>query len=991
LLFLSQIIELPAPHSPERVENGFEELRRRASISEIHDLERFAEQVSDHPVGKRFFAAIFGNSPFLTHCLLRDLPFAKTLLEQESEDLCSEILETVPAWKSLEQDVLMAKLRDARMKMALLVAAADIGGIWTLQEVTQALSRFAVVSIDTTVNHLLMRAAAAGELALHDEDEPQLDCGYTLLGMGKLGAAELNYSSDIDLIALFDEEDVSYTGSKSAQDLFVRMTRDLVKILQTRTSDGYVFRMDLRLRPDTGSSPLAMSMAAAESYYESVGQNWERAALIKAAPVAGDIAAGNAFLERISPFIWRKYLDYAAIEDIHSIKRQIHAHKGHGAVAVPGHNIKVGRGGIREIEFFAQTQQLIAGGRDFSLRMPDTCGALEALVTCGRLERKVASELEDAYGYLRRLEHRLQMIADEQTHSIPESEEGLAHISRFMGFPEPDSFLSKTIETLRLVERHYARLFEHAPALGDVGSLVFTGTEDDPETIATLTGLGYHEPSTTAALIRNWHHGRYRAMRSARARELLTELTPTLLRAFASTANPSAAALKFDEFLAKLPAGVQIFSLFYANPGLLDLVAEIMGSAPRLAEHLARNPRLMDNVLSPDFYDPMPAYETLAAELSEIMQGSEYYEEKLDASRRWGHDQAFQAGVHILRNISTAYEIGPRLADVADVLLESLFRSTEAEFIQAHGSIEGGAFAIVALGKYGARELTPESDLDLTFIYATPAAARMSKGERPLSIADYYSRLSKRVINSISALTAEGRLYEVDMRLRPSGASGPIAVHIDGFQDYQESKAWTWEHMVLTRARVIVAPPEFRLRLEELIGSIIRLPRDPNSLLMEVADMHQRIEREHGTEDMWQIKYARGGLFELEFLCQYLILRHAGDHQLTPSRSTIDAIFGLRDAGAIDSRLAEEISSALQLLRNIQGFLRQTLQAGNVEEIAPEGLRSALARATGLVDFEALRVILQETQERVHQLFVEIIEEPAQDQISDAIENEPSN
>ena len=989
MLFLSQINELPAPYSSERVENGFVELRRRAKDARNLDIERFSEQVLAHPIGKKFLAAIFGNSPFLTRCLLRDLSFAKTLLERKPEELFSEILETIPSWQSLEQSDLMAKLRDARLNVALLVAAADIGGLWSLSKVTQALSAFGVVAIKTAVNHLLMRAAGAGELALRDESRPALDCGFTVFGMGKVGASELNYSSDIDLIALFDEEKASYTGSKSAQDLFVRLTRELVKMLQKRTADGYVFRMDLRLRPDTGSSPLAMSMAAAESYYESVGQNWERAALIKAAPLAGDIAAGNAFLERISPFIWRKYLDFAAIEDIHSIKRQIHAHRGHRAVKVPGHNIKVGRGGIREIEFFAQTQQLIAGGRDSSLRMPDTNGALEALVSCGRLERKVATELKDAYSYLRRLEHRLQMIADEQTHSIPETYEGLAHLAVFLGFPETNCFLNKTLETLRLVERHYARLFEHAPALGDGGSLVFTGAEDDPETIANLTGLGYDAPSTTAALIRNWHHGRYRAMRSARARELLTELPPALLRAFARTANPSAAAIKFDEFLAKLPAGVQIFSLFYANLSLLDLVAEIMGSAPRLAEHLARNPRLMDNVLNPDFYHPIPAPDKLAVELSEIMENGEFYEEKLDASRRWGHDQAFQAGVHILRSISTSYEIGPKLADVADIILGALFRSTEAEFIQAHGSVEGGEFAIIALGKYGARELIPESDLDLTFIYSTPNDVKTSNGERPLSIAEYYSRLSKRVINSISALTAEGRLYAVDMRLRPSGASGPIAVHIDGFRDYQRSRAWTWEHMALTRARVIVAPSKLRHQLEVLIKSIIRLPRDPVNLLTDVADMHKRIEREHGTEDIWQVKYARGGLFELEFLCQYLILRHARGRQLTVNGGTIDSIFELRDTGAINGTLAFELSSALKLFRNIQGFLRQTLKTGLVEDFAPEGLRTALARATGLDNFETLKEKIHKTQDRVHELFVEIIRNPAQEQKSHVPNNEP--
>ncbi len=978
MLFLSQIESLPAPYSPERVKHGLDEWHGRASASGHPDLDGFARHVSADSTGRDFLAAILGNSPFLSRCLLQNIPFTRDLFEMGPTRLGDRVLDSVRDIRSSERSTLMTALRETRAKMALLAAAADIAGAWSLDEVTGALSEFAAGATGAAVDHLLGVAAGAGDLQLRDGEHPSEQSGFAVIGMGKLGANELNYSSDIDLIALFDQERVRYTGKKSAQDLFVRLTRDLIHLLQSRTADGYVFRTDLRLRPDTGSSPLAMSMAVAESYYESVGQNWERAALIKARPVAGDIAAGRAFMSRISPFIWRKYLDFAAIEDIHSIKRQIHAHRGYGSVTVPGHNIKVGRGGIREIEFFVQTQQLIAGGRDPALRVSNTRGALRALEACGRIERDVADDMARAYEYLRRLEHRLQMIADEQTHIVPETEAGLAHIATFMGFSGADAFIAETFATLRTVERHFARLFEHAPALGDIGSLVFTGAEDDPETISTLIELGYGEPSTTAALIRNWHHGRYRAMRSARARELLTELTPALLRAFAGTANPDAAILKFDDVLAKLPTGVQIFSLFHANPDLLDLMAEIMGSAPRLAEHLARNPRLMDNVLSADFYDPIPEPDRLVHELSLTLADCEHYEEVLDGSRRWGHDQAFQAGVHILRNVESAADVGPRLADVADVLLRELFAATETEFARVHGRIRGGAFAVVAFGKYGARELTPGSDLDLAFVYDYPAAERSSDGERPLAVGEYYSRLSKRVINAVSAPTAEGRLYDVDMRLRPSGASGPIAVHVEGFEEYQNNRAWTWEHMALTRARVVMAPPELRTRIEKIIDTVVRLRRDPAKLLRDVAEMYARVEREHGTDDPWQIKHARGGLFGLEFLCQYLILRHACDHASVAAGGMSDAIHALRRARIIDGELANELTDALRLFRNAQGFLRQTLQAGFVEEQAPEGLRQALARATGQESFETLKPAIVETEHRIHRRLREFIVDPAQ-------------
>jgi len=382
----------------------------------------------------------------------------------------------------------------------------------------------------------------------------------------------------------------------------------LVQLMSETSADGYIFRTDLRLRPDPGSTPLAMSVQAAELYYESVGQNWERAAMIKAHPVAGTLAVGHAFLGELTPYIWRKHLDFAAIHDIHSIKRQIDAHRGGGAVKVLGHNVKLGRGGIREIEFFAQTQQLIFGGRNPSLRLRATCATLRALADAGHVAPAAADELIEAYGFLRRVEHRLQMVHDRQTHSLPNDEAGVAAIATFLGYPDSKSFQNDLLDHLHCVVSHYARLFEEAPSLaGPGGNLVFTGTDDDPGTLETLATLGFRDPAAAAGIVRRWHHGRYRATATARARELLTELMPGLLKALGSTAAPDQALLNFDLFLGNLPAGIQLFSLFKANPALLDLVATIMGSAPGLAAHLARRTLLLDSVLSPDFYRPLPS------------------------------------------------------------------------------------------------------------------------------------------------------------------------------------------------------------------------------------------------------------------------------------------------------------------------------------------------------------------------------------------------
>jgi glutamate-ammonia-ligase adenylyltransferase len=973
LTLLSEAISAPEPYDPERAESVLGDLRSGFKSVGAEPDATTAPSIDARPEIRRLLEGAFGNSPFLGHLALRDADFLRSAVVEDIDALFERVLDDTSRAAGEPRPALMTELRRQRGRAALLIALADIAGLWPAQTVVGALSRFAEAAISAAVDHLLREAAAAGDIVVDDPALPGPGSGFVAMAMGKLGAGELNYSSDIDLLLLFDQDIVRYTGARTTQDCFIRMTRSLVQILQDRTGDGYVFRVDLRLRPDTGSSPIAMSMAAAETYYESVGQNWERAALIKARPVAGDRAAGLEFLERVRPFIWRKYLDFAAIEDIHSIKRQIHAHRGHHTVSVAGHNIKLGRGGIREIEFFVQTQQLIAGGRDPSLRVSDTCRGLSALVDSGRLDATVARELTDAYWYLRTLEHRLQMIADEQTQTLPEDADGMARIAVFMGYRGTESFSADLLDRLRSVERHYAKLFENAPALGGSGVLVFTGTDDDPGTIRTLTELGYLEPSTAAGLVRSWHHGRYRAMRSSRARELLTELTPTLLGAFARSPNPDAAILKFDEFLGKLPAGVQLFSLFYANPQLLDLVAEIMGSAPRLAEHLARNPRLLDNVLSTGFDKELPGIDRMKQDLDELFATTRFYEETLDVARRWGHDQFFQVGTRILRGLTDTVHAGPALSDVADTLVDRLFDRTSAEFASQHGRIVDGSFAILAFGKYGSRELTPESDLDLMFVYQSPPDARESDGERPLTPSEYYARLSRRVINSLTALTGEGSLYEVDMRLRPSGNSGPIAMHVDGFEAYERDSAWTWEHMALTRTRVVLAPPALRERLAAFVGSIVSRPRDPDKLRAEVIAMRQRIWRERGTDDSWNVKHVRGGLIDLEFLCQYLILANANAAPGIVDASTSTALRRMGPAGILDPEIANDLGAATDFQRNVQGFLRLTVIRPFSESDAPAGLKAALARAARADSFDQLKERLLATQASVRRVFEEIL------------------
>jgi len=963
----------PDPADPAQAQRGLEQWLESDDAAPAHAL-------AASPDGRRVLAAIFGNSAFLTHCCLREPAFLGKLLAEGPSQLFEPLLTALEAEAGSETDtaLLMRHLRVARSRVALLVALADIGGIWELEQVTGALSRFAGIAVNLAARHLLSAAADSGQIVLPEGPEPERDSGLVILGMGKLGAFELNYSSDIDLIILFDPEKIQYRGRDSTQQCFVRLAQNLVRILEQRTGDGYVFRTDLRLRPDPASTPLALSVRAALGYYESTGQNWERAAMIKARPVAGDLAAGQAFLLELQPFLWRRHLDFAAIADIHSIKRQINAHRGGHSIAVAGHNLKLGRGGIREIEFFAQTQQLIWGGRMPELRLSGTCITLQALRQTHRISADTETELILAYRFLRRAEHRLQMVDDAQTHSLPRDAEGLARIATFLGYESAAAFAAELQHHLSRVEKRYAELFEEAPSLAGPGNLVFTGTEDDPETLATIQKLGFMEPPMVAATIRGWHHGRYRAMRSQRAREILTEIIPPLLKSFGATANPDFAWRRFDQFLGRLPAGVPLFSLFHADPALLDLVADIMGAAPRLADRLAERPHLLDGVLAEGFFGAPPDRAALAAEFERLAASSRDYADILDLARRFAHDRRFQIGVNLLRAHIDGETAGEALADLAEVVIAGLLPRVTAEFARSHGEIPGGSLLVLGLGKLGGREMTVASDLDLILIYDAPPEAESSNGGKKLPVATYYARLCQRLINALTVPTAEGQLYEVDMRLRPSGNAGPIASSLAAFEQYQTASAWTWEHMALTRARPIAGNAALKDRVMAIVTHTLTQVLDPDRLVLDIADMRGKIAAQHRGTEAFDLKYRPGGLIDAEFITQYLQLRHAAAHPETLHPNTTEALAALAKAGVLAPDAAAEIIAAMRLWRRLQALLKLMIEGTLDEKRAPEALKSALARAAEAIDFPRLKADISAAAECVHGHFVALIEGPAE-------------
>lgn len=952
---------------------------------QVTDMERLINE-NNH---RSLLCAIFSNSPYLSRLLFRDVHFAGTLLKTPLDALYERIMaglaDDLPLVKDINQ--FMRILRQAKAQVALIISLADLTGLWPLEIITRRLSGFAETAVSLAISHLLRAEMIKGNLAIpahlngtqanqliatHDVSK---DTGYVVLAMGKMGGHELNYSSDIDLIILYDNDIVQYTGRKTAQDMFIRLTQSLVKIMQERTADGYVFRTDLRLRPDPGATAIALSMEGAEIYYQSMGLNWERAAMIKARPVAGDLQAGHDFLSRIKSFVWRKHLDYVALEDIYAIKKLIHQHHGHRKINFAGQDIKLGHGGIREIEFYAQIFQLMSGGREPNLRVAATCDALDALVKARKLSDGDNQKLQTAYVYYRTLEHRLQMVNDDQTHSMPESAADLARITSFMGYQSQGSFENHLKGHLHAVHALFTGLLKESNQGEDENEhlLAFPPDHINVEALAAIADAGYEEPKVIYNIIQTWLLGRYRACRTERARKLLHGFIPEILSSFSRLGKPDASFKKFDTFLSRLPSGIQFFSFIKAQPWLLGLLSEIIGIAPNLADQLAKRPLLLDAVLNNDFFEASFTPEKLGANLEAQLDPARDFQDILDISRKWASEHKFQVGVQILRNNIDATKAGNNLSIVADVILEVMLNKVIREFSRKHGVMAEAQFAVLALGKLGGRELTATSDLDLVFIYDAEKSPPFSDGAKKLSINHYFARLSQQFITALTAMTGEGRLYEVDMRLRPSGNAGPIAVTLQSFEEYQTKDAWTWEHLALTRGRVIVGKPEIRDKITTIIKQALG-HKNRENLQQDTSGMREKLRKEFGTADIWAIKHTRGGLVDIEFICQYMILKHMADKPQILVTNTLRQISQLQKYGILSENTGKLLYTACDFMQNLQIILGLCL--GSRSDEKPQGLIDILCERFKVSSLDQLARKITETQKNISGIYGEIFEQP---------------
>jgi len=946
-------------------------------VIDARAAERTRELLADRIGGALFetawpaMAPVFGASPYLAGLARRRSSALRETLERDPDERLADILAaTLAVADELDEELGRKALRDLKADLHLLTALADLGGVWDLDAVTGALARFADAALHAAVALTARVEIERGRLVAVAPGPAGPIPGLMIIAMGKHGAFELNYSSDIDISFFYEPERLPLAEGVEAGDVAVRIAHGVARTLQDRTADGYVFRVDLRLRPDPSSTPPAVPAPAAFAYYESVGQNWERAAFIKARAAAGDIPAGEAFLEELKPFIWRKNLDFAAIADIHSIKRQIHTYKVDDRLTAKGADLKLGRGGIREIEFYVQTQQLILGGRHPDLRSFRTLDGLAALAAAGHVTPEAAEALSKAYRELRALEHRVQMLADDQTHRLPESDADRKRVAALWGMDNLRSFDAAVGRILKGVNAIYGELFKGEEALSSrFGSLIFTGVDDDPATLATLKRMGFSNPPQVSQTIRGWHHGRIAATRTERGRELFTRLAPRLLDAVQATGAPDSAFNRFADFFGGLSSGVQVQSLFLAQPRLFELIVQVMAYAPQLAQTLARRPAALDALLDSAFFRPFEDGQGADAFLQALGR-AEGFEEAMDAARRVHREQAFRVGVQVMSGTASAAQAGAAFADLADLCIQGLADAALAETVRQGGVFEGDV-AVVALGKCGGREMTARSDLDLMTLYrsADPAGMSAVKG---WSADVFYARFTQRLIAALSAPTGEGGLYEVDMQLRPTGSKGPVAVSLKAFETYYDREAETWEMLALTRARIVwSSSAAFADQAAGAIEAALRRPRDAARTAADVREMRALLEAERPPSGFWDLKLTPGGLVDVEFAAQHLQIIHAAAGGPL-AQNTGEALAALDAAGLGDPAALADLGEAWRLQQDLSQLLKLALEDRADPDEEPKGLQALLARAGGARSLSDLRKRLTTGRDNARRAFEQL-------------------
>jgi [glutamine synthetase] adenylyltransferase / [glutamine synthetase]-adenylyl-L-tyrosine phosphorylase len=817
------------------------------------------------------------------------------------------------------------------------IAWRDLAGWADLDETMTDLSAFADASLEIALSHLYRWQCDIYGTPIDSNGVSQQ---LVVIGMGKLGSRELNFSSDIDLIFVYPESGQTAGTSNpiSNEEFFVRLCRKYVKLMSTVTTDGLLYRVDIRLRPFGDNGPLVMSFDNMEDYYQRQGRDWERYAWIKARVVAGDMIAGERLLERLKPFIYRRYLDYGAFESLRDMKQKIVLELKRKGMA---DNIKLGPGGIREIEFFGQTFQLIRGGVTPSLQCREIQEALARLSRENHIALDSCNRLTQAYRFLRNTEHRLQEFSDQQTHQLPENPAEKERLAAAMGFSSPSAFFQELERHRQAVHEHFHQILEleksedrndtdaSVKELDTQLANIWLSSGAEVHELEALSSAGYTDPGAVLRLLEALQLDPATRALSPAGRKRLDHIIPGLLVRVGRARQPMIVLGRLLDLIKTIGGRIAYLALLQENPGALTRLVQFADASPWLVSYLMRHPLLLDELLDPRtlFVPPKrPALQEEVTRRYEMIDPSDL-EYQMEALRVFKQVNTLRVAAADITGVLPLMKVSDHLSDIAEVAVEKAVALSWNHLVAKHGTpicilddmpLDPG-FAVIAYGKLGGLELGYDSDLDLVFLHAC-AGAHTTGGPRPIDTPQFFARLGQRLIHFLTAHTAAGILYEADMRLRPSGASGLLVSHIDAWEEYQMEKAWTWEHQALVRARGVFGDPALLGRFEQIRQRVLSRPRERHALKKEVSDMRERMRREHGGRRLseFHLKQDRGGMVDIEFLVQYIILLAAHRYpQILKWTDNVRQIQALAEAKIIGDDMAHRLRMAYLTYRSM--------------------------------------------------------------------------
>jgi [glutamine synthetase] adenylyltransferase / [glutamine synthetase]-adenylyl-L-tyrosine phosphorylase len=878
---------------------------------------------------EKYIAHAVQCSPFIKRLLIRDEELLIDIIQHLRVPMTAKWMQDWLAQQPIaDENILKRILRQLRQRAILRVIVRDLNGLCSLHEVIQTVSALAEVTVNTALHQHTQWLEAVHGTPIGESGAKQ---SLIVIGMGKLGGYELNVSSDIDLIFAF-EEDGETNGQRALSnlDFFSRLGKKLIAAIDDVTEDGFVFRVDMRLRPYGSEGPLACSFAMMEEYYQNMGREWERYAWIKGRVIAGPEEKLGKLLK---PFVFRKYLDFGAFASMRDLKVQIQRDVNRRDMH---DNIKLGRGGIREVEFIAQVFQLIRGGQDASLQIKPTLAVLEVLKNKGLLPAQVVVELTEAYIFLRNLEHRLQYVEDAQTQELPKSDEARARIALAMNFANWDGLLNVLERHREDVDRHFREVFsdpdEQQNSLQTNQAIeIWQGSVPELAIINHLRNLGYIDTQETLRRLNALQQSsRYKQLPEL-SRQRFNALMPAAIALSAVQPNPDITLTRVGDLLDGICRRASYLALLAEYPDALSLLVKLASASPWLIQYLSQHPILLDELLDTRNLYAEPDFSAMRAELlRRLSDVPGDVERQMDIMRDFKHASTFRFAVKDVIGELTLERLSDYLSELADLILQTTIETVWPNLKIKHR--DQPRFAIIGYGKLGGKEMGYTSDLDIIFLYDDDAS----------QASDVYARFGQRINNWLSSLTSAGILYETDLALRPDGASGLLVSDIEVFKDYQEHKAWLWEHQALTRARFVAGDAAIGKRFDEIKNSVIRQTRDLNKLRGEVLAMRDKMLAGHSNKSgLFDLKHDRGGIIDVEFIVQYLVLAHAHQYpELTQNIGNIALLQLLAKLHLIDARLAEKTVSAYRQYRAKQHAIGLQGQAARIEvkEVAQQAV-----------------------------------------------------